>query len=155
MQRMFGAGLDCIPLTMMLLLLLLLRADGTSQAREEEEDRRHGAVVTGIAVVRRFGIWESHGPVVSSVVVIVTLHRPKHVHSISMISDDGTCACRPLNGGALGTCRIHSAMTCTLITAHCNKCAGGGLDCIPPHRHCYCSCCCFVQEVRRKPGGGG
>ena len=41
-----------------------LRAVGTSRAHEEM-DRRHGAVVTGIAVVRRFGIWESHGPVVS------------------------------------------------------------------------------------------
>ena len=100
---MCGAGLDCIPSTLMplLLLLLLLRAEGTSQAREEEEDRRHGAVVTGIAVVRRFGIWESHGPVVSSFVVIVMLYRPKHVHSISMISDDGTCGCRPHYGGGL------------------------------------------------------
>ena len=63
LQHLRGAGLDCIPsiLFLMLLLLLLLHADGTSQAREEE-DRRHGAVVTGIAVVRWFGIWESHGP---------------------------------------------------------------------------------------------
>ena len=99
LQHMCGAGLDCIPSTL-LLLLLLLRAVGTSQAREEE-DRRHGAVVTGIAVVRRFGIWESHGPVVSSFVVIVMLHRPKYVHHISMISDDGTCACRPHDGGGL------------------------------------------------------
>ena len=101
LQHMCGAGLNCIPLTLM--LLLLLRAGCTSQAREEE-DRRHGPVVTGIAVVRRFGIWESHGPVVSSCGVIVTLNRPKHVHNISIVSDDGTCACRPLNGGALGTC---------------------------------------------------
>ena len=50
LQHMRGAGLDCIPSTLVL-LLLLLRAGGTSQAREEE-DRRHGAVVTGIAVVR-------------------------------------------------------------------------------------------------------
>ena len=62
---------------------------------------RHGAAVTGIEAVRRFGIWESHGPVVSSFVVIVTLHRPKYVHSISMISDDGTSACRPHHDGGL------------------------------------------------------
>ena len=74
LQHMRGAGFDCIPSTLLLLLLLLLlRAGGTSQAREEEEDRRHGAVVTSIAVVRRFGIWEILGPVVSSLVVIVTL----------------------------------------------------------------------------------
>ena len=102
LQHMRGAGLDCIPSTL-LLLLLLLRAGGTSQARDEE-DRRHGAVVTDIAVVRRFGIWENHGPVVSLFVVIVALNRPKYVRSISMISDDGTCACRPPHGGALGTC---------------------------------------------------
>ena len=83
LQHMRGTGLDCTPST---LLPLLLRAESTSQAREEEEDRRHGAAVTGIAVVRRFGIWESHGPGVSSFVVIVTLHRPKHVHSISMMT---------------------------------------------------------------------
>ena len=100
LQHMCGSGLDCIPSTL-LLLLLLLRAGGTSQAREEEEDRRYGAVVTGIAVVRRFGIWESPGPVVSSCGVIVTLNRPKHVHNISMISDDGTCPCRPHDGGGL------------------------------------------------------
>ena len=103
LQHMCGAGLDCIPSTLLLLLLLLLllRADCTSRAREEEEDRRHGAVVTGIAVVRRFGIWKSHGPVVSSCGVIVMLHRPKHVHNISTISDDGTCACRPHHDGGL------------------------------------------------------
>ena len=77
---MCGAGLDCIPST--LVLLLLLGAGGTSQAREEEDVRRHGAVVTGIAVVRRFGLWESHGPVVASFVVIVTLNRPKYVHNL-------------------------------------------------------------------------
>ena len=81
LQHMCGAGLDGIPSTLLLLLLLLLRAGGTSQAREEE-DRRHGDVVTGIAVVRRFGIWESHGPEVSSFVVIVMLNTPKYVHSI-------------------------------------------------------------------------
>ena len=76
LQHMRGAGLDCIPSTLML-LLLLLRAGCTSQARVEVV-WWHGAVVTGIAVVRWFGIWESHGPVVSSFVVIVMLHRPKH-----------------------------------------------------------------------------
>ena len=56
-QHIRGAGLERIPSTLLLLLLLLLRADCTSQAREEE-DRRHGAVVTGIAVVWRFGMGE-------------------------------------------------------------------------------------------------
>ena len=83
LQHMRGAGLDCIPSTLMPLLLLLLRAERTSQAREEEEDRRHGAVVTGIAMVRRFGIWESHGPVVSSFVVIVTAKAcTKYIHDL-------------------------------------------------------------------------
>ena len=99
LQHICGAGLDCIPSTL-LLLLLLLRAGCTSQAREEE-DRRHGAVVTGIAVVWWFGIWESHEPVVSSFGVVVMLNRPNHVLSISMISDNGTCACRPRHGGGL------------------------------------------------------
>ena len=84
LHHMCGAGLDCIPSTLLLLLLLLFRAGGTSQAREDE-DRRHGAVITGIAVVRRFGIWESHGPVVSSFVDNVAHNRTKHVHTVVYI----------------------------------------------------------------------
>ena len=82
--HMCGAGLDCISSTLML-LLLLLRAGGTSQSREEE-DRRHGAVVTGIAVVWRFGMGKPRtgGIIVRCYyyVVIVTLHRQKHVHNL-------------------------------------------------------------------------
>ena len=42
-------------------------------ASREEEDKRHGAAVTDIAVVRWFGLWESHELVVPSFVVFVTL----------------------------------------------------------------------------------
>ena len=59
-------------------------------------------MVTGIAVVQRFGLCESRAPVLSSCVVIVTLQWPKRVHYISMISDDGTCACRTHHGGVPG-----------------------------------------------------
>ena len=64
LQHMRGAGLaqlHPVDIAAAAAAAAALRAVGTSQAREEM-DRRHGAVVTGIAVVRRFGIWESHRP---------------------------------------------------------------------------------------------
>ena len=57
LKHMRGAGLAQLhPVDIAAAAAAALRAVGTSQAREEM-DRRHGAVVTGIAVVRRFGIY--------------------------------------------------------------------------------------------------